>query len=259
MRTLLLGSAAISIAMIAAPAAAQYYPQSNQNYANPYAGQANVSGHHNLSARIGQLQVRLDHGVQAGFISRREARPIRAQIRQLVTLENQYRMNGFSGQERADLQQRLRTIRQQLRRADDGAQGRYAQWDREYGDDWNAQVSGRIDANGDGWDDRDYNRDGRLDDNGAYGHQQYGYSQQGYPQHGYPQPAQPTGIGGLISSVLGIGGIQVGQRAPSSLYAVPYQHQAHYRDGNGIYYRSDGRMIYQIDARTQTVVRIFPM
>jgi hypothetical protein len=30
-----------------------------------------------------------------------------------------------------------------------------------------------------------------------------------------------------------------------------------YRDGNGVYYRSDGRNIYQIDARTNVVTRVF--
>jgi hypothetical protein len=40
---------------------------------------------------------------------------------------------------------------------------------------------------------------------------------------------------------------------------VPYEYRDQFRDGNGVYYRSDGRNIYQIDARSQTVVRIFPM
>jgi hypothetical protein len=38
---------------------------------------------------------------------------------------------------------------------------------------------------------------------------------------------------------------------------VPYEYRSRYRDGNGVYYRSDGRQIYQIDARTQTVLRIY--
>jgi hypothetical protein len=51
------------------------------------------------------------------------------------------------------------------------------------------------------------------------------------------------------------GGLQVGQRVPYNLYGIPSQ----YRDGNGVYYRSDGRRIYQIDARNDTVIRIFAM
>jgi hypothetical protein len=111
--------------------------------------------------------------------------------------------------------------------ADSGANGRYAQWDVEDG----------------------YNQ----------GYQQgYGQGYQPY-QQGYGQPVQQSGLGGLLGQVLGVGGLQVGQRVTGNLYAVPYQHQAHYQDGNGVYYRSDGRRIYQIDARSQTVVRVFPI
>jgi hypothetical protein len=40
---------------------------------------------------------------------------------------------------------------------------------------------------------------------------------------------------------------------------VPYAYRSQYRDGERAYYRSDGRQIYQIDPRTQTVVRIYAM
>jgi nuclear transport factor 2 (NTF2) superfamily protein len=40
---------------------------------------------------------------------------------------------------------------------------------------------------------------------------------------------------------------------------VPSQYRYQYRDGNGVYYRSDGRAIYQIDARTDTVLRVYSM
>ena len=204
---------------IGAPAAAQYAPNNQYQYSN----QANG----NLDARIDQLRVRLQAGVQNGSITRREAAPIREQIRQLNQLERRYSMDGLSGQERADLQSRIRSVRQQLRMADNGANGRYAQWDVEDG----------------------YNQ----------GYQQnYGQGYQPY-QQGYAQPPQQGGIAGALGQILGIGGLQVGQRATGNLYGVPYQYQGQYRDGNGVYYRSDGRRIYQIDARTQTVIRIFSM
>ena len=248
--------------MVASPAAAQYYPAPNQGYANPHpSANSGTYGNGNISVRIGQLQARLQEGVQNRSITRREARPIRQQIAELASLERRYSANGLTGQELADLQQRMRIVRQALRRADDGAQGRYAQWDREDADwgnqnnnGWNSQHAGRIDANRDGWDDRDHNRNGRWEDDVNYG--QPGYQQQyGYQQ----QPAAPTGIAGLISSVLGGNGVQIGQRAPANLYAVPYQYQGQYRDGNGVYYRSDGRQIYQIETRNHTVVRTFPL
>jgi len=65
------------------------------------------------------------------------------------------------------------------------------------------------------------------------------------------------GIGGLIDRVLGGGGLQVGQRVSGNLGPVPYAYRDQFRDGNGVYYRADDRAIYQIDARTDTVVRIY--
>ena len=218
MQKVILAIMALPALAIAAPTAAQYYPNNQNQYTN--------QGNANLSARIDQLRMRLQAGLQNGLITRGEAAPIRQRIRQLNQLERQYGVNGLSGPERADLQQRIRIVRQQLRIADNGANGRYAHWDVE--DRYNQGYQ-----------------------------QQQGYGQ-GYNQ-GYGQPAQQGGIAGILSQVLGGGGLQVGQRASGNLYAVPYQYQGQYRDGNGVYYRSDGRRIYQIDARSQTVVRIFSM
>ena len=258
MKNILLSVTAIAVASVAAPAAAQYQPNYNQNYPGQYQNNGNAYGHDIMARRIGELQIRLQEGLRNGSISRREARPISQNIQRLSYAERQYGANGFTGQERAALQQRIQTIRQQLRRADGGAQGRYAHWDREDQYGWNANSNTRVDTNRDGWDDRDHNRNGRWDDDANYGYQQqpgYGYQQQ--PAYGYQQPAPNTGIAGIIEGLLGGGGLQVGQRVPANLYGVPTQYRAQYRDGNGVYYRSDGRNIYQVDARSQTVVRIF--
>jgi hypothetical protein len=246
MKRVILGLAALPVLAIAAPAAAQYAP----NYQNQYANQ----GTNNLSARIDQLRLRLQAGVQNGLITRSEARPIREQIRQLNQLERQYAYNGFSGQERADLQQRIRTVRQYLRAADNGANGRYAQWDAEEG-----YSQGYQQGYGQGYqpNQQGYGQ-GYQPNQQGYG-QAYPPYQQGYGQPGYGQPVQQGGVAGILNSLLGGSGLQVGQRVPGNLYAVPYQYQGQYRDGNGVYYRSDGRRIYQIDARSQTVVRVFAM
>ena len=66
-------------------------------------------------------------------------------------------------------------------------------------------------------------------------------------------------LGQIIDRVTGNGGLRVGQQATANLGAVPYAYRAQYRDGNGAYYRSDGRQIYQIDARTHTVARVYAM
>lgn len=49
---------------------------------------------------------------------------------------------------------------------------------------------------------------------------------------------------------------QVGQRAGDNLYALPDQHRAHYPDGQTIYYRTDGRMIYRIRAADRIITGV---
>ena len=302
MKKILLSMAAISALAIGAPAAAQYQ---NQGQSNGYY-QNDVNG--NVAARIGQLQARIQAGVQSGAISRQEAQPLRQQLRQLRDLERRYSVNGLSGQERADLQQRIRNLRQQIQFAE-GGQGRfgnqrYGDDDRRYGNDDRRYGAGNwIDRNRDGFDDRDFDRDGRMDDDrygsrdrvdrdrdgyddrdydrsGRWNDDRYGrsdridrnrdgYDDRDYDRDGrwddnvndgrYEQPAQRGGIGGIIQNIFGGGGLRVGQRVSGNLGGVPYEYRDRFRDGNGVYYRSDGRQIYQIDARSQTVIRVFPM
>jgi len=256
MNKALLSAAALSAMAVAAPAAAQYqngYQTGPQR--GDYRGDQNddygVGGNANFSARIGRLQAQLDAGVRSGEIDRREAWRVRQQLTQLTQLERRYAVSGFTGQERADLQQRLRAVREQLRTTgggygqagnngygDNGYGGddRYADRDR----DGLYDSDERLDANGDGYDDRDYNRNGRWDDQ--------------------PGSAQTRGgMGGLIDEVVGRGALRVGDRASNGLGAVPSQYGSQYRDTRDAYYRSDGRSIYQIDARSQTVVRVYPI
>ena len=217
MQKLLIAVTAASAIALAAPAAAQsgnaWGTQGNVN--------ANVSA--NLDNRIAQLETRLQAGIQSGAINRTEARNLRMQVRQLRRLQYQYSANGLSQQERMDLQQRLRTVRQQFRLADGGANGRWADNDR---DDFDHGYTGR----GGVYEEvRDCNNNGGI-------------------------------IGNVLGGVFGGGSNDcagVGQRAPSNLGAVPYELRNQFRDGNGIVYRTDGQRIYQIDVRTNTVLRVY--
>jgi hypothetical protein len=277
MKKILLAMTAIGALAVAAPATAQYGSQAS----------VNAGGGIGITNRIAQLDARLQAGIRSGEIDRREARSLRMQIRQLTRLEAQYSANGLSRDERRDLQQRIRTLREQMRLADNNSwdrNERYGGWDNDNWDD-DGRYADRVDRNRDGWDDRDYDRDGRWDDDvssdGRYatridrnrdGWDDRDYDRDGrwdedevYGQGGpYEEVACETrgGIGGVLESVLGVGGncgLRVGQRVSGNLGSVPYEYRNQYRDGNGVYYRSDGRQIYQIDARTQTVVRIYPM
>ncbi len=217
--------AALSTVAVAAPAASQSNWSGNSWNADAGAGIAN---------RIAQLDARVQAGIRSGEINRTEARNLRAQLRYLTRLEGRYGANGFTREERRDLQQRLRTVHQQVRVAD---RGRY---------DRDTRYS---------WDDRD-------DDNNVYNGRGGPYER---PYDTYcDNNARSGGIGGLISGILGGRddndcALRVGSRVPSNLYAVPSQYRYQFRDGNGVYYRSDGRNIYQIDARTRTVLRAYSM
>ncbi len=234
MSKLLIAMAAASTLAIAAPAAAQY----------PY--QANVQADTNFDARFDQrldaLQTRLDAGIRSGAINRAEARTLRAQIRTLNRLHGRYVVNGITRQERQDLQQRLRNARQEIRVADNNSYDRYERFgsnDEFYGEGGYFGRGGPYDGDGDGWDDRDCDRDGDIDRGGC--------------------DTRRGGLGGFIDSLLGTGGLRVGQRASGNLYAVPYEYRARFRDTSNFVYRSDGRQIYQIDARTGVVTRVHPM
>lgn len=223
MKYMLIVTAAASALAMAAPAAAQYSNRTSNNV-----GEFSTR----FDYRMDQLEDRLDSGIRAGVIDRREARDLRWQIGELTRLEDQYSRNGLSETERQDLQLRLRNLRQNLRVADNRTDGWYDRTDR-YGswDDYDNRyrgVGGPYDEDGDGIDD-------------AY------------------ETPQRGGLGGLIDSVFGTSTLRVGQRAPGNLYAVPSDYRSSYRDGRGVYYRSDGRSIYQIDTRTNTVLQVMPM
>ncbi len=230
MKKILLSMAAVSVLSLGAPAAAQGWGNSQQN-----GGYGNANVNSNIGMRIGQLQARLQAGIQSGAISRQEAASLRQQLRQLRDLERHYSINGLTGRERADLQLRLRNFRQQIRYAE-GGQGNYR--DRGYDNDgYSDYPADRYDRDERDYDDRDYND--RDDDRDERWDRDYD------DDRGYD--------GGLGS------GLRVGQRVTGGLYGVPSDYRTRYRDGGGVYYRSDGRSIYQIDARTQTVIRVYPM
>ena len=102
--------AAVSALAVAAPLAAQSW-----------------SGDRSSS---GQLQARFDAGVESGAISRIEARPLRAQLRQFMQLERQYSRAGFNAWERRALRERSRTLNLDITAAARSGQGRFNRDDR---------------------------------------------------------------------------------------------------------------------------------
>jgi hypothetical protein len=236
MKMFLTAMTAVPALMVAAPAAAQYQRPydngNNQGYNQQGYNQGyNANGTAGMDDRLARIEARIDAGVQSGSIDRREAWRLRRQLSDIQRLDAQYSRNGYSATERADMQARLRAFRDDLRVADGGSSG--------YG-------------------------------NSGYGNSGYDngrYTGQGGPYEEVNCDSRAGGgLGGLIDSIFGggrddcaTGNWGVGARASSDWYAVPYQYRSQYRDNGSVYYRSDGRSIYGIDARTNTVVRVYPM
>jgi hypothetical protein len=272
-KTIFIALAATSAIAAAAPASAQ---------SGGYGGNA-YGANSNIEMRADQLQMRLQAGVRSGAITRAEAMPLRAQLRELMRLETLYAGDGISGRERADLQHRIISLRQGIRMAERTTDGRYGRDDDRYGRDddrygrdedrygrddryGRGDVDSRYDRNNDGWDDRDGNRDGRWDVDSRYDSNRDGYDDRDYDRdgrwddgQGYRQSDNRGVVGQILDRVTGNGGLRVGQRASANLGSVPYAYRNQYRDSDNVYYRSDSRNIYQIDARTQTVVRVYAM
>lgn len=150
--------------------------------AAPAAAQT-VASAANIQWRINQIQTDIQAGVQAGTLTRVEAQTLRERLRLLRQTERQYAANGLTLAERRTLQSRIATLRSEVQIASRDSDIRYGQRDRMdanrdgYDDRdtdrdgrWEDNVDSRyadttrIDANRDGYDDRDYDRDGRWDD-----------------------------------------------------------------------------------------------
>lgn len=230
MKTLFIVTAAVAALAATAPASAQYSSRDGNRYDNRYASNNYADFDARFDYRLDQLEERIDSGIRTGVIDRRQARDLRWQLGELTRLQTQYGRNGFNDTERQDLDLRLRSLRQNLRVADSRSDGWYDRNDR-YGswDDYDSRYRGV----GGPYEDDDTYRDDQTQNRGGV-------------------------LGTILGNVFGTS-LRPGQRASGNLYAVPSQYRSTYRDGNGVYYRSDGRSIYQIDSRSDTVRQVFPM
>jgi hypothetical protein len=298
MKPTLYALTALGALVAASPALAQnngYYGQNNGSYYSStnndryydhaYNGgwEGQLSSRAAIDARISRLGARLDAGVRAGTIDRYEAGRLTAELNDLRNLSRSYAYGGINASERADIAARLRSVREDIRTADNGSWDRYdsAEWGAATGYGYNEGYDTRYNNGtagygstynnrtyGSTYDNRGYGNGGTYN-NGAYGNGYGSSANNGYYGQGGPYEEVETCdsrggiVGGLVDSVVGRNCttvmLRVGDRAAANLYAVPYELQGQYRDGYGYYYRSDGRAIYQIDTRTNTVLRIYPM
>lgn len=83
------------------------------------------NGWQNINQRQAALDARIDQGVRSGRLNAYEARELRSEFRQIANLEAQYRRNGLSAGERADLDRRFDRLSAQLQaELNDGRRGR---------------------------------------------------------------------------------------------------------------------------------------
>lgn len=98
MKTFLAMAAAVGALTLAAPASAQGY-----------------GGWQPINQRQAQLDHRIDRGVRSGDLTRREAANLRAEFNQIARIEADYRRNGLSAWERADLDRRFDDLSSRIR------------------------------------------------------------------------------------------------------------------------------------------------
>ena len=224
MKKFLFAAAALTALSAAMPAEAQYRGGYSDQYNQSRYGQSRYGQDVSFDARIASLRARLDAGMRAGTISAREAWPLRRELAMLQRLEDRYSLNGFSYAESEDLRRRLRDLRAEIRLADNGG------WDRN-------------------------ERYGMWDDGYDRGYSSYRGS--GGPYEPVVVCERRGGVIGFIDALTGTRNcFEVGQRVTFDLDPVPYSYRGRYRDTNDVYYRSDGRAIYTIDARTNTVLEV---
>jgi hypothetical protein len=126
MKTFLAMAAAVGALTLAAPAAAQSY-----------------GGWQPINQRQEQLDHRINQGVRNGALTRREAANLRAEFNQIARIEADYRHDGLTAWERADLDRRFDNLSQRIR---------YERNDRQDNRGWTPinqrqrQLDARIDA-----------------------------------------------------------------------------------------------------------------
>lgn len=151
MKKLLLTIAAIPLAAVSVSASAQT--------------NANAGGGVGIQNRIANLEARYNAGLNAGAFSSAERATISRQLADLRRLEQSYSYNGLTQAERQTLQQRIRTVRDQIRVAGG------SQWARNFG--WSDAELDSY-ASGYGSPDASYDQYGRQVPNSGVTYDSYG-------------------------------------------------------------------------------------
>lgn len=83
--------------------------------AAPATAAQNYRGGDNIKQQLDQIEDRIERAEQRRAISHREAQQLDNRVDRLEDLYDRYRRNGLTRNERQDLQQRINSLRQQIR------------------------------------------------------------------------------------------------------------------------------------------------
>ncbi|MBX3477481.1 MAG: hypothetical protein KF910_07725 [Brevundimonas sp.] len=114
-KTFLIPALVVAAASVAVPAAAQSYGHGPARGPAASHSGPGYGAWQPINQRQRALNARIDMGVRAGQISRREAVRLRSEFNQIVRLEAQYRRGGLTAWERADLDRRMDRLSAQIR------------------------------------------------------------------------------------------------------------------------------------------------
>ena len=131
MRKILISAVLLSAAAIAAPASAQYYPNSGYGYGYGQGG-------HNFQRQLAQLRNRIERAEDRDRLSNRERDQLLRQVYQTERLLYRYSRNGLTRWEGQDIQNRIQRLRARFR------------WERQE-DRWDDRRD-RYDDRRDRWD-----------------------------------------------------------------------------------------------------------
>jgi hypothetical protein len=176
--------------------------------------------------RLNELNTRIQGAYQRGEISQSVAVGLQDELRGVARQEQAYRSGGLTRTERNDLEQRLQAVESRIQRASyDGNRDRY---DRDGGYD----RDGRYDR-----DDRN-DRDDRWSNNDR-------------------RDRCPPGLERKNNGCLPPGqAMKQGDRYNNQYDRVPARYGERYADTNRYLYRYNDGRIYQVDRRSDRIVRV---
>lgn len=236
MKKFLLATAAVAALTTAVPASAQVGDLLRQGLASILG-----SGGASIEPQLRELNNRIQTAYQRGSISQSESSRLQDELRVIARLEQNYRQDGISRDERDDLQQRLRSVEVRIQQASygDNRDGRYDNRDGRY-DNRDGRYDDRHDHNDPDDHDNGYDRNGRWGDNdGRYGRD------------------CPPGLAKKNNGCLPPGQAKKrGDRYSNQYGGVPSGYGDRFRDTQQYIYRYNDGRIYQIDRYTNRIVRV---